>query len=394
MKKTYGTPAIIAPNATTAALLERIVLGAGIFDEDWLQKLIFDHPTLLPVHDIEPGFGDIVAVAREVPCGHGFIDNLYLTPTGDIVIVETKLWRNVQARREVVAQTLDYVAALTRLDYAAFEAAVRQGLRATGEPDTLYDHVKGLGDEAEEARFVDAVAQNLKRGRMLALVVGDGIRQEAEALGGLLQSHAGAHFTFALVELATWRDPANGALIVLPGTLAQTVMIERGIVVVAGGTATILATPAKAESKAHSITESMFFEELTAINAALPQAIADFLTLVEPLGVYAEFKASLNLKAQLADLPRPISFGYIQRNGQLWTDPAANSAPADLARAYNQTLADLIGGQVSPHKSMSVTTNGRTGPRIDALLPAHAQGWANAIRDLLAGIERRNREAA
>ena len=83
-----------------------------------------------------------------------------------------------------------------------------------------------------------------------------------------------------------------------------------------------------------------------------------------------------------------------QQDGKLWTDAAASTTPPDLARAYNETLARMIGGQVSPHKGMSVTTNGKSGPRIDLLLPEHAQGWATAIRDLLAGIERQNREAA
>ena len=401
MKKTYGTPVILDADGWNPVLLERIVLGAGTHSEDWLQKLIFSRTELLPVHDIEPGFGDLVSVAREVPCGHGFIDNLYVTPVGDIVLVETKLWRNVQARREVVAQTLDYVAALTRMDYSAFEAAINQGIRPSKDtPTALYDCMRDRGDEADEARFVDTVSRNLKRGRMLALVVGDGIRHEAQALGNLLQSHAGAHFTFALVELGMWRDPTTGAIITMPGTLAQTVMIERGIVVMRDDRLEVIDAPAVVSSKsgagpkAHSITEEMFYETIGTIDEKLPQAIRDFLKLTEPLGVYADFKASLNLKVQLADAIKPIGLGYIQQDGKLWTDAAASTTPPDLARAYNETLARMIGGQVSPHKGMSVTTNGKSGPRIDLLLPEHAQGWATAIRDLLAGIERQNREAA
>lgn len=392
MKKTYGNPVVITTGGS-ASLLERVVLGGGLFNEDWLQRMISDHPELLPIHDIEPGFGDIVSIAREIPCGHGFIDNLYLTPAGDIVLVETKLWRNVQARREVVAQTLDYVAALTRMDYTAFEAAIRNSQRDQGSPSTLYGYMTGRGDEAGEARFIDAVSKNLKRGRMLAIVAGDGIRQEAEALGALLQSHAGAHFTFALVELATWRDNHTGSLIALPGTLAQTVMIERGIVTVIDGTATITATPARMPTHARSITETMILEDLAAVDPALPSAIEAFLALVEPLGVYAEFKASLNLKVQTGDALKPVALGYVQRNGQLWTDPINGSAPANLALAYNETLSALIGGSVAQKLNGYVTTNGKSAPRVSQLLPAHAQEWANAIRELLTGIERRARES-
>jgi hypothetical protein len=55
---------------------------------------------------------------------NGYIDNLLMTPSGDIAIVETKLFRNPQARRAVLAQVLDYATALFGMDYAGFEKAV------------------------------------------------------------------------------------------------------------------------------------------------------------------------------------------------------------------------------------------------------------------------------
>src|SRR3546814_20051753 len=79
---------VLITNDNNRSVLTRIRLGNGLHDENWLQTLIHDHPAILPVSDIEPGFGDLIAAAREVPCGHGYIDNLYLTPSGDIVLVE------------------------------------------------------------------------------------------------------------------------------------------------------------------------------------------------------------------------------------------------------------------------------------------------------------------
>lgn len=40
----------------------------------------------------------------ELPLRSGFLDNLLLTPTGNLVVVECKLWRNFDARRKVFAQ--------------------------------------------------------------------------------------------------------------------------------------------------------------------------------------------------------------------------------------------------------------------------------------------------
>ncbi len=203
VKKAAGSPILVSAS-NGSSTLERVFLGAGMHDEDWLQRLIFEHPEILPISQIEPGFGTIIPAAREVACGHGFIDNLYLTPTGEIVLVETKLWRNVQARREVVAQALDYVAALMTMRFEAFEAAVVKGVGA--KVTQLHSLIADQSEVLEEAAFIDAVSSNLARGRMLVIALGDGIRQEAEALVELLQGHVGAHFTFALVELAVWRQ--------------------------------------------------------------------------------------------------------------------------------------------------------------------------------------------
>lgn len=361
--------------------LERVKLGAGTYDEAWLQALIFAHPQLLPIAEIEPAFGIAIPAAREVACGHGYIDNLYLTAAGEIILVETKLWRNVQARREVVAQALDYVSALMTFGYEEFEAAVAKGEGARGT--RLYDLVADEPEALEEAAFVDAISQNLKRGRLLVIALGDGIRREAEALAGLLQSHAGAHFTFALVELATWRNVETGDIFAVPNTLAQTVMIERGILTFEAGVPLVKPVLLQPSKKAASLSEAMFYEEVAKHDPALPSAIRAFLAMVEPLGVYPDLKASLNLKVDLPEASRATNLGYIAKNGQLWTNPLSWTAPETAVRAYNERLATLIGGQVSTGPELYLTTNGTSAPPVSALLPAHADGWADAIRQFI-----------
>lgn len=352
-------------------------LGAGNHNEAWLQALIFKHPELLPVAQIEPAFGTVIAAAREVACRHGSIDNLYLTPSGEIVLVETKLWRNVQARREVIAQALDYVSSLMTMGYEAFEAAVLKAIGTSAK--SLHDLVAYQPDALDEAAFIDAVSANLMRGRMLVIALGDGIRREAEALAELLQSHAGAHFTFALVELTVWRQAATDDLVIVPNTLAQTIMIQRGILTFEGGVPQIKPAPAEQQLKAESMSEAMFYEALAKLNPALPAAVRAFLARLEPLGVYPDLKASLNLKADLPYGSRPTNFGYIAKNGQLWTNPFSWTAPEHIARAYNLRLAELIGGQVAEHDSIYLSTDGTSAPRIMALLPRHADAWADAI---------------
>ncbi len=383
--KAHGTPVLIGESGSLQ--LERVWLGKDSYNEGWLQQLIFDHPALLPIAQLEPGFGRPIPIAREIPCGHGSIDNLYLTPDGDIILVECKLWKNPQARREVVGQALDYVSALMSLGYQRFEAVIGKSQGAKSK--VLYEIVADAADVLDEQAFIDAVSRNLSRGRMLVLVLGDGIRQEAEALAGLLQSHAGAHFTFALVELATWKDLASGALFAVPNTLAQTVMIERGILVFDAGVPQIQSVPlakaGQASPKPHSISEELYFEALAKKDTAFPALVRDFLKQLEVLGVEPELKAALNLKSYVPDRDKPVNIGYITKNGRVRTSPVGFTEGAELAKRYNQALATLIGGQVAADDPTGIylSTDGKAMPLVSDLLPHHADGWLDAIGDLL-----------
>jgi len=75
--------------------------------------------------NIDPAVGHLVPICMEFETGTGPTDILYLTPLGKIVLVETKLYRNPEARCAVIAQILDYVRAVTSWGYETFDRAVR-----------------------------------------------------------------------------------------------------------------------------------------------------------------------------------------------------------------------------------------------------------------------------
>lgn len=201
--------------------------------EHRLRDLIFYNPAILPVHELDPGFGRIVAVTRElnVP-GVGFIDVVLIDERGRLVIVECKLWRNPQARREVVGQILDYARELARFSYDDLQREVSSSTKRQG--NVLYDLVCEAGGEMEEASFVDRVSRDLRAGRFLLLIVGDGITEGTRRIGEYLRAQPGLAFDFGLVELAEYRftDPASGAerLIMHPRLLARTSVIERAVI--------------------------------------------------------------------------------------------------------------------------------------------------------------------
>ncbi|SFP85921.1 hypothetical protein [Sphingomonas rubra] len=392
MRDAAGTPVMITPGVGGTALA-RVVLGTGEYNEAWLQMLVQSHPELLPLGRIEPAFADAVPIACEVPCAHGFIDNLFLTPRGDIVLIEVKLWKNPQARREMVAQLLDYVAALMTMDYQAFEQALAKA-RPTRITSTLWDLFKDHPDAGSEADFIDAVSANLARGRLLALAVGDGVRAEARALASLLQSHAGAHFSLALVELGLWEDKEAGRWLCLPSTLLQTVLVERGIVRVEQGVAKVLPVPTSAPGATpQTLTGTMFLEQLAAVDPTLPQALAAFVARLAPLGVVAEQKASLSLKADVGG-PKLVNLSSISKSGQLWTDYLSNSVPVALATRYNQQLAHLIGGKVAATPTPRLLAQTGGAPLVSALLPKHQDAWVDIIAELLAAARTAQDDAA
>ena len=77
---------------------------AGTSANPFLQDLVHEHPEILPMADIEPAFMPFIPVCRELPTAAGYLDNLWLTPSGGIVLGECKLFRKPQARREVIAK--------------------------------------------------------------------------------------------------------------------------------------------------------------------------------------------------------------------------------------------------------------------------------------------------
>jgi hypothetical protein len=83
--------------------LERLPLKEGK-SEAWLQRLLDSVPNLVPITDVDERIDPpITSLGTEIPTASGPIDNLFLSRNGYLIIVETKLWRNPQARREVVA---------------------------------------------------------------------------------------------------------------------------------------------------------------------------------------------------------------------------------------------------------------------------------------------------
>jgi hypothetical protein len=234
LDRQHGVPLLLTSGAAVAVLLKPISQqgGGDAVSEADIQALIQAHPACLPITEIDAMFSGPVLICTELNTTAGAIDNFMVTPTGLPVLVECKLWRNPEGRREVVGQILDYAKELSRWSSSDLQREVSRRLKRDGNP--LLEMVRAVDPHVDERQFNDALTANLRRGRFLLLIVGDGIREGVEAIAEYLRVHAGLHFSLGLVELPIYILP-NGDRLVAPRVLARTTIITRNVVALPDG---------------------------------------------------------------------------------------------------------------------------------------------------------------
>lgn len=371
--------------------------GVGGYDENWLQQLLFETPELLPIGEIDPVFAPAVPLCRELPTKAGSIDLAYVSEQGLLSIVECKLWRNPDARREAVSQILDYAKEINRWSYEDLSNAVG---RAADRPDganALFDLVKEQNDTIDEQTFVDDVTRNLRSGRFLLLVVGDGIREGVERIADYLTQSAGIRFTFGLVELAIFDmpDESVGGIIVEPRVLARTFEIERAVVRVADARVVVdpptTGPPSRdGGGRRTPITVGEFYEQIGRIDAALPERLRGFFERCQRDGLGRD-----RLEVTLARASyilhwrrnngRKVNFGTLFPSGDLHTNYIVGSAKEigdpQIGVDYLEAVAKLVPGATvkkdGDYWRWCVVVDGRK-PKIADVLK-RSDEWLNAI---------------
>ena len=268
MTRQHATPVHVPASGPASALIAVAPTAVGGVLEDYIQALVHDHPSILPIAEIDPIFKGAIAVCRELETPAGPIDNFLVTPSGLPVLVECKLWRNAEARREVVGQILDYAKELARFTVSDLQREVAK--RLGGGPSALLDIVRAADPAVDEVEFNDNLTANLRRGRFLLLLVGDGIRERVEAIAEYLQAHAGLHFSLGLVELPIYELP-DGGRIVTPRVLAHTHMITRTVVALPDGHVV-------KDQEADAATEAEIDPETAALGDSRQAFWTEFLT--------------------------------------------------------------------------------------------------------------------
>jgi hypothetical protein len=214
-------------------------------------------------------------ILQEVQTKSGNLDHLFVSPDGYLTIVETKLWRNPEARREVVGQIIDYAKEISKWSFSDLDGHVKKfNSKYNKSNDGIIKTIELNSDSDESEQYlIDRITRNLERGRFLLLIVGDGIREGVEEMISYLSQTPQLSFTLALVELQVYElQDKKDEWIVIPQIITRTKEITRAIVRFEGKTSehtnvsieTVneqLTKSAKG-SKRFTITADDFFEQL------------------------------------------------------------------------------------------------------------------------------------
>ena len=152
-----------------------------------------------------------------------------------MTLVETKLWRNPEARRTVVAQLIDYASHVSTWTYNELRQAVLDSRKgdALASADPLVELVDDGEEGVNEREFVDRVNRNLRLGRFVLLIVGDGIHEGVEQMADFLNQTPRLQFTLGLVEMGLYAlDPKAEPpeFYVQPRIVARTREVTRAVV--------------------------------------------------------------------------------------------------------------------------------------------------------------------
>ena len=232
---------------------------------------------------------------------------------------------------------------------------------AVTSSDPLVDLASDGDDDMDEREFVDRMNRNLRLGRFVLLIVGDGIHEGVERMADFLNQTPQLQFTLGLVEMGLYAldDKAQSAdFFVQPRIVARPREVTRAVVEITTTVqpdeihVSVPSAPPAAQSGRTKLTESAFLEQLSESSSpevvrfaqwVLEQAPAHDLTITWGEG-------SPLLRYEDAETGHRFTFGKLSRGGTLgdtcWLGGACQRRgfDASIYQNYLDQVAALILG--------------------------------------------------
>lgn len=176
-----------------------------------LQHLLIESPFLIPIDEIREGVSPLVFAVGEFGLpGSGNTDVLAFSADGDIAIIECKLAANLESRRKVIGQILEYASYLWGMSYREIDSRV-QRLKGKRLSELIEEAVAG---EWDRISFEEGINQSLSNGSFTLIIVVDEINEELRRIIQYINECSKS--TFSLHALEVRRFQAGGIEILVP----------------------------------------------------------------------------------------------------------------------------------------------------------------------------------
>lgn len=171
---------------------------------------------LLSTEDLSISPFEKVISIREYGTSRGSIDIVYITDHAEIFLVETKLLRNSESHRTVVAQAIDYAKAFSEESLDSLSSKMKK----TNQSLDIFEN---------QEYYESILHQNVVNGNYQVLIVGDNIHPNILGMVESIQSAPHLAFTINAISLNPYS--LNGDEIILfPRLITRTIEIERSVI--------------------------------------------------------------------------------------------------------------------------------------------------------------------
>jgi hypothetical protein len=162
--------------------VKKLLISESFLIEKELEDILAEKPQLM----IEEGEPDVLLVKRQVTFeATGTADLLLIDTNGLPMVVEVKLGKNSESRRQVVGQIFDYVSSLALLTVDELDQKVE---------GTLKEAIRALGNEESEEDAIEKCWQscgsNLRAGKARVVVAIDEAPEDLIRILRFLNEHS------------------------------------------------------------------------------------------------------------------------------------------------------------------------------------------------------------
>ncbi len=208
-------------------------LEPGFADEKELQTFLRENSDLMPMDEIELGTPPLLCIGWEVGVASGSQDLLFIDEAGLLTIVETKLKKNPEARREVVGQILEYASYASAWTTSEVEANAQKfyaskecppGYEGKTLEEALRRFLESTDSSAREGfsyeDFLNLVSANLQRGHIRLIIAIDEIPPSLLRTVEFVNRFS-ERFEMYLIQLKRFHDEATDQNIFVPALFGR-----------------------------------------------------------------------------------------------------------------------------------------------------------------------------